>query len=77
MTRGGEEVDQADKVQYFIELRGRRLSGADSGFSSGDALSAEVPLKRVDCRVQYEVAVRAVFQVALDFTLDRSRKATF
>jgi hypothetical protein len=77
MTAGGGEADQGDKVQYFKELAGRGLGSAGSGFSSGDALGAKIPIQCVDCRVQNEVAVRTVFQVALDLSFDGSREATF
>jgi hypothetical protein len=77
MTRPGEVPIASDKVQYFKELANERLSGAGSGFGSGDALGVEISIQSVDRGIEYQMAIGAVFQVALDLALDRSRKATF
>jgi hypothetical protein len=44
-------------------------SGREGSFSSGGALRAEIPIKRVDGGVQNQVAIRASFQMPLDLSL--------
>ena len=64
------------KLQFFNELRGELLGSARTGFGAGNALGAEIPIQRIDSRVQNEVAVGAGFQVALDLALDGRGEAT-
>ena len=58
------------KPNISISWGRRDSSSAKAGFGSRDTFGAEITVQRVDGRVENEVAVRARFQVTLDFDLN-------
>jgi hypothetical protein len=68
-TIAGREVECA-KRHYFNDLAAAESSSAKAGLGSGDTFSAEITVQRVDGCVEYEVTVRARFQMALDLNFD-------
>ena len=65
------------ELRYLIFNKlGRDKSGsAKAHLSSGSAFGAEIPLQRVDGRVQNQMAIGTGFQMALDLTFDGRRKS--
>ena len=72
----GGAAANTDKVKYFKELADERLGGAGASLGPGDALRAEISIQSVDCGIEDQMAIGAVFQMALDLAFDGSRKAT-
>jgi hypothetical protein len=48
-----------------------KSSGAGTRLGPGSALSAEIPIQRVDSRVQNQVTIGAIFEMTLDLAFDR------
>jgi len=58
------------KLQFFNKLPRDQLGGANTGFGPGSALGAEIPVQRVDGRIQNQMAVGAGFEMAFDLVFD-------
>ena len=62
------------KLQSLNELAMEKLGGARARFGTSGTLRAEIPVQRVDGRVQNQVAVGAAFQMALDLAFNGGRE---
>jgi hypothetical protein len=58
------------KLLFFNELARKSSSGARTGFGTGNAFRAKIPVQCIDSRVQNQVAVGASFQMALNLDFD-------
>jgi hypothetical protein len=63
------------KCQSLNKLAWDESGSAKAYLGSGGALSAEIPLQRVDGRVKNQMAVGTSFQMALDLAFDGRRKS--